>query len=269
MNYFNDLIFVNHGNAKYTACQARKRLFEGYYGIQFHYYGKVRAWVNDSPPESVDTPHVFITWPGAEFNYGAPEGTVRHQAHVCFRGPRVDRYLREGLLELRDRNLFLPIHDPERFLQTMLHLFSLLETPGATSHARAVLLLEELLIQLREQPALPPRTRTLYGGQLRQLRDKLAEAPEKAWSFEQEAAAMSLSYVHFRRLFQQFTGLPPGQFLLECRLRRAETLLTSGTLRIGEIALACGFESEFHFSRIFKRHRTLSPSAFRERYGTF
>lgn len=269
MNYFNDLIFVNHGNAKYTACQARNRRFEGYYGIQFHYSGKVRAWVDDSPPEYVDTPHVFITWPGVEFNYGAPEGTVRHQAHVCFRGPRVDRYLREGFLELRKRDLFLPIHDPERFLQTMLHLFSLLETPGASSHARAVLLLEELLIQLREQPALPPRTRTLHGGALRQLRDKLAEAPEKTWSFEQEAAAMSLSYVHFRRLFQQFTGLPPGQFLLECRLRRAETLLCSGSMRIGEIAFACGFESEFHFSRIFKRHRALSPSAFRERYGTF
>lgn len=269
MHYFNDLIFVNHGNARNTACQARKRLFEGYYGIQFHYSGSVSAWVNDNPPESVATPHVFITWPGVEFNYGAPEGTVRHQAHLCFRGPRVDRYIKDGLLELRERNLFLPIYDTERFLQTMLKLFSLLEVPGTAQHARAVLLLEELLLQLHEQPEIPVRTRSLYGERLKILRMRIAETPEKNWSLEQEAAAMSLSYVHFRRLFQQFTGWSPGQFLLECRLRRAEKLLTVSNLRISEIALACGFESEFHFSRIFKRHRSLSPSAFRSRYSSF
>ena len=40
-------------------------------------------------------------------------------------------------------------------------------------------------------------------------------------------------------------------------------LLTDTDLLIKEIAYACGFENEYYFSNFFKKHTTLSPSAFR------
>lgn len=267
MNYFDDLTFVNHANSEHTAAQARKRLFQGYYGIQFHYRGTVRAWTGNHPPETADTPQVFITYPGVEFNYGAPEGTVRCQAHVCFCGKRVERYRDAGLLEFRETNLFHPICDPDYFLKTMLELFRRLNIPGTVHHARAVLLLEELLLQIQDQPEVPGRAYQLYRSRFKQLQTKISTDPAASFDFRKEAARMGLSHVHFRRLFQQFTGWPPGQFHLECRLRLAEKLLVSGESRIGEIAAYCGFDDEYHFSKIFKKHRTLSPSAFRNRYG--
>ena len=71
----------------------------------------------------------------------------------------------------------------------------------------------------------------------------------------------------FRRIFRQVTGWSPGQYLLECRLRHAEKLLMTSHLRISEISNECGFEDEFHFSRIFKKHRAMSPSRLRALYG--
>ena len=76
-----------------------------------------------------------------------------------------------------------------------------------------------------------------------------------------------MSYVHFRRIFRQVTGWSPGQYLLECRLRHAEKLFMTSHLRISEISNECGFEDEFHFSRIFKKHRAMSPSRLRALYG--
>ena len=37
--------------------------------------------------------------------------------------------------------------------------------------------------------------------------------------------------------------------------------------RISEIAFACGFKSETHFSRAFREEFDLSPSAYREKRG--
>ncbi|WP_368671259.1 AraC family transcriptional regulator [Marinobacterium sedimentorum] len=47
---------------------------------------------------------------------------------------------------------------------------------------------------------------------------------------------------------------------------RAEALLRHTDIPIAAIAEQCGFASPFHFSRLFKSSRDLSPRAFRSRY---
>ena len=267
MDYFDDLVFVNHGQCEGVSTYAENRIFDGYYGIQFIYKGDVEVHTGGNPPEVSTGPGVFITGPGIPFSYGSPEGTIRFQAHLCFRGPRVERYIKSGLIPLREKNLFIRLRDPEQFLRKLRSVFTLLRVPGLNQHARAVLLLEELLLEISEQPAMADKLYNHYAGALLALRDRIAHEPALGWNFRSEAARMSLSYVHFRRLFKQVTTWAPGAFLLECRLRRAEKLLMSTHMRISEIAQECRFNDEFHFSRIFKKHGSVSPSLFRSRYG--
>lgn len=267
MDYFDDLVFVNHGQCESSSNYARNRIFEGYYGIQFIYKGPIEAHVGEHPVETAVGPRVFLTWPEVPFHYGSPEGTARFQAHLCFRGPRVAHYIESGLLTLREQDLFLRLRDPEQFLRNMRNVFNLLRVPGVNQHARAVLLLEELLLEMNEQPTMPDKLYNHYAGALLALRDRIAHEPTLLWNFRNEAARMSLSYVHFRRMFKQATAWAPGAFLLECRLRRAEKLLMSTHMRVSEIAQECRFNDEFHFSRIFKKHGSVSPSRFRARYG--
>ncbi len=267
MDYYDDLQFVNYGNAEKSQIRAAKRVFEGYYGIQYNYWGDAECRVGRHPFERVSGPHVFISYPGVEFCYGAQADRARSQMHVCFRGGRVERWIAGGLLVLRETKLYTRISDPTSFTSTMVMLFSHLRMPGEVAHAHAVLLVEKLLLMLRTQPEIPESGSSMYGEAFQNLCMKISAAPGQDWDFEQESARLALSHVHFRRLFSRFAGMPPGQFLLECRLRRAEKLLTSGTLRINEVARECGFSDEFHFSRIFRKYRTLSPSAFRSRYG--
>ena len=78
------------------------------------------------------------------------------------------------------------------------------------------------------------------------------------------AALVDLSPKHFARAFKQSTGTPPHQFLLQQRIARAKELLArhdGGS--ISEIALACGFADQSHFTAAFRKATGQPPGAYR------
>ena len=76
--------------------------------------------------------------------------------------------------------------------------------------------------------------------------------------FETLAGKLGASYRHFRRLFQEATGLAPHQYLLNLRLNHAKRLLA--TLPVAEVAARVGFTDPLYFSRLFKRKVGVAPT---------
>lgn len=68
---------------------------------------------------------------------------------------------------------------------------------------------------------------------------------------------------HFSRLFSRSFAMPPYQYLLECRIQRAKTLLQERRLSIAEVALSCGFASQAHLHTAFKARTGATPGAYR------
>ena len=73
-----------------------------------------------------------------------------------------------------------------------------------------------------------------------------------------------ISYASFRKLFKQYTGMPPRQYHLELKIMRAKELLLSTNLAVTEIAEQLHFESVHYFSRYFKSKTGISPSQFKQ-----
>jgi AraC-like DNA-binding protein len=68
-------------------------------------------------------------------------------------------------------------------------------------------------------------------------------------------------------LFTAETGLAPHHYLVRLRLEKATELLRNTRLSITEIALATGFASGQHLSRVFRTYRGETPSECRKSMG--
>lgn len=82
---------------------------------------------------------------------------------------------------------------------------------------------------------------------------------------EEIASQLGLGYSWFRRMFKEYTGVSPNQYLLQQKLLRAKELLTTTQLNVSEIAYQLKFDNTGQFSTFFKKREGLTPSEFRER----
>lgn len=74
------------------------------------------------------------------------------------------------------------------------------------------------------------------------------------------AREAGLSRVHLTRAFAQQFGVPPHIYLNAVRIERAQASMLAGQ-SLAEVAAACGFADQSHFSRRFKGSMGLSPGA--------
>lgn len=68
---------------------------------------------------------------------------------------------------------------------------------------------------------------------------------------------------HLGRLFKTHLKASPHRYLLGLRVERAQLLLTATRLPIAHVALECGFASQEHLTRHFRRLSGTTPAAYR------
>ena len=78
-------------------------------------------------------------------------------------------------------------------------------------------------------------------------------------SLKRLADECGLSVAHFARAFRQSAKTSPHRWLRERRIEKAIALLGSATLSLSDIAIACGFADQSHFTRSFTKRVGISP----------
>lgn len=81
-------------------------------------------------------------------------------------------------------------------------------------------------------------------------------------SLEAIATELGMSQYYFARLFKQSTGYSPYQYLIKCRIERAQELFIQGQHSIANVALQVGFANQSQFGRHFKRLTGVTPKQF-------
>src|SRR5439155_17105321 len=89
------------------------------------------------------------------------------------------------------------------------------------------------------------------------------EHPEHAWRLGELAGLCAMSRSAFASRFRALTGDSPIRYVTRCRLARSARQLRTGEATLAQIALLAGHESEFSFSRAFKRAFGSAPRAYR------
>lgn len=91
----------------------------------------------------------------------------------------------------------------------------------------------------------------------------MAEHIEDPVSPASIAEDLGISTRQLERLFGKYLNSTPKHYFMEMRLQRARNLLVQSENSITEIAMACGFRSNSHFSKVFRGHFGKSPISHR------
>jgi AraC family transcriptional regulator, exoenzyme S synthesis regulatory protein ExsA len=83
-------------------------------------------------------------------------------------------------------------------------------------------------------------------------------------TLSQYASLANTSIPTFNREFRKIFNDTPAKWIAKHRVALATDLLQNSTMRVGEIALECGFENQTHFSRVFREHTGASPMEYRK-----
>lgn len=80
-------------------------------------------------------------------------------------------------------------------------------------------------------------------------------------SIDEMAKTMKMSESSFAHTAKKILGITPAKIFLICRLERATTLLKESNMTIKEVSDTLAFEDQFHFSKAFRKHFGIPPSA--------
>lgn len=72
-----------------------------------------------------------------------------------------------------------------------------------------------------------------------------------------------LSEAYVGKYFSRHSGESLQNYIARCRMQEVERLLAHTDLQVSEIALRLGFTDESHLNHAFRKHRQITPQAFR------
>lgn len=262
MNYYSGLKFLFGAAKNHQTSEYIELIDRNYFCLQYNHGGVVNISIDGAQEFAVTGPSLLLTFPGKNFRFGCDDGTSWLHNAMGFTGPKVEQYIKSGLLPIDCEPPVFQIKDSSTFF-TQFQKCCFYISQGERYHHRAAHTLESLLIQLYDE-----RTHKIprggLTGRIHELSLEIAQYSDKEWDFTVEAENMNISYAHFRRLFKQVTGTSPQKYLQNGKLSQASELLLTTNMPIKEIAWAIGIEDIHYFTRIFSSHYELPPGKFRE-----
>lgn len=172
--------------------------------------------------------------------------------------PQEGRALRQALSNITHHHF----KGNQRIKEHFQSLHTLYDDPASTLRT---LRLRTVALALLLEIVTAASQHSLAGEQtnLTTIMQEIESSPEQERSIDELARRACLAPNHFITRFRELAGLPPRQFLLACRVRKAQELLLASVQPITEIALELGFCTSQHFATLFKQHTGVTPGAFR------
>ncbi|HYC35382.1 MAG TPA: AraC family transcriptional regulator [Usitatibacter sp.] len=99
--------------------------------------------------------------------------------------------------------------------------------------------------------------------QLQQVLDIIDARLAEPIQVAELAAAAHLSPFHFSRMFKKSTGHAPHAYITTRRMELARRLLASNDFSLAEIATRVGYQTQAHFTDVFRKHVGATPGAYR------
>ena len=211
--------------------------------------------------KKLEKPDTMMVWPpGKAQYYGNPSQRFSHTWIRCA-GKRLPLMLRLAKLPVLTP---FRVADPFGFQQCLLDVHRELISYVRPDDVLIANLLENCIREISRK-MIGAAQRVRIPENLQAVRRLIASVPTRTITLDEMASVAGISVSYFSARFKTAFGLSPMECLILHRLHRAAHLLSDRNLRISEIAAQTGYQDEFHFSKMFKKHFGISPREMRKR----
>ena len=210
---------------------------------------------------SIDPGNVIIFAPDISYTYHNPEGDyVDDWLHFM---PKEGRLLADTV----PLNTPFPVDDSETcstLIRQLLWELSYTDHEYAAENINSLfqVLINHLSAAYNHQEHV--KKATPYHQQLKQLRFSVENSLQEPHTIRLCADKLGLSETYFQTLYTSQFGIPFQRDLINMRISLAKFNLESTDMPVGQIAALCGYTTEVHFYRQFKKIAGITPAKYRK-----
>jgi AraC family transcriptional regulator len=255
----------------------RHSLREGERAENSSHHNFIALWyAHSSHGERADPTGRFIPFtrrPGAVSLFTAGViGAVRNLSKMELIVGALSPSLVSGIAQEFDRHPSEPLHEKLNFQDAGLRmLLSLLitesEAGGPFGRLYADSLIHAFAARFVQFGRAKPQEQSIKSGLPRHLLRRVLERMNAEFAADLNLATLAAetgySRAHFLRMFRAATAQTPHQYLVSLRLEKAVEMMQERSSALIDIAVACGFSSHTHFTKVFRSKFGVLPSQYR------
>lgn len=266
---FIDLTLYQYGYEKCQSLHSYGPHVRNHYLFHYIISGEGTLYCENHPNHSTEY-HIeagkgFLIEPDIVNTYRADRTNPWEYLWIEFDGLRA-----KGLMDLAGISSKSPIYVPSsaegsRLLQE--EMMYIAEHPQADP----LELMAHLYLLMSHLTNYSSNKRKVQGGRISEFYAKEAisyieQNYSKNLTVEELASICNLDRSYFGKIFKEFMGQSPQEFLIHYRMAKAAEQLISTDLSVKEISQNVGYQNQLHFSRAFKSVYHIPPRQYRQNY---
>lgn len=203
---------------------------------------------------------MFLLFPGEWHNYRPDEETGWNEYWIGFNGRIVDDWVSGGFFQKENPVMNIGLNEDV----ISLYRYAILIAEAQEANYQQAL--AGIVSNLMSMAIYLSRNRDFNKSDVSSLINSakiVAQENISTITPEKMAENVCMSYSKFRKIFKEYTGFSPLQYIQEVRINMAKTLLTNTSKSIKEIAFELGYENKDYFFTVFKKITGITPASYR------
>lgn len=205
---------------------------------------------------------MFLLFPGEWHNYRPLPQTGWHESWIGFTGPDIEKRVAARFFD-REKAVFnVGVHEQ---IYQLYHWATAVAQQQGAGHQQILAGIVNLLLGFAYSENRQTSFRDRHiDSQISQAKILMQENIEQNLPGKVIAQQIGMGYSWFRRVFKEYTGFSPNQYMQELKISKSKELLTNTDLNSQQIAYTVGFETPSYFNIVFKKKTGMTPSKYRE-----
>ena len=204
---------------------------------------------------------MFLLFPGERHTYRPDESTGWNEYWIGFNGAIMDEWVRNGFFSKENPVFNIGVNEE------IISLYKKAIMIADSQEANYQQALAGIVCNLASMAIYLSRNRDFKKSDISsQISIAKAAVYENISTITPESLAeiTCMSYSKFRKIFKEYTGFAPSQYIQEVRINMAKELLTNTSKSIKEIAFELGYENKDYFFTAFRKVSGMTPAGYRK-----